>query len=245
MTSLSRLESLQKTVRVPAKVTTTYLDQGYVLGDLYAEGLDKSATETGVKLFLMDPTIDVSTGQTVTVEPETSTISLIYSEIRVVTITAVNTQTVTCKYFPVPSDTSIFEENITASILDDPASVSDYSVDDQVLIGKLSNSFSTTDGNAFWAILGAGGSTQVGNIFAVNLTENSGSNGNQTSTPSWTYDITDLNGNSLGTDLTPKKQRRNGYFVSGDGKIGLAYYDETDTIQLFDANEVEQTRNTC
>jgi hypothetical protein len=83
-------------------------------------------------------------------------------------------------------------------------------------------------------------------LFAVDLTEDGGSDGDASNPPNYTYTATSLDGNTThGTGLTPKKQRVNGSFASGDGEVGLGYFDENENFQLYDANEVETLQSVC
>ena len=60
-----------------------------------------------------------------------------------------------------------------------------------------------------------------------------------TSTADFTYNVSDLSGNSLGTGMTPKKPRPSGPIVAGGG-MGIGYYDESSTFQLWDAGETRR-----
>jgi hypothetical protein len=55
----------------------------------------------------------------------------------------------------------------------------------------------------------------------------------------YTYNVSDLNGNSLGTGMTPKKPRPSGPLIAGGG-LGTGYYDESTTFQLYDAGETKR-----
>jgi hypothetical protein len=57
--------------------------------------------------------------------------------------------------------------------------------------------------------------------------------------PTYVYNVTDLSGNPLGTNMTPTKPRRGGPQSSGQG-IGIGYYDQNSAFQLWDANEFPQ-----
>jgi hypothetical protein len=58
--------------------------------------------------------------------------------------------------------------------------------------------------------------------------------------PAYVYDVTDLLGNVLGTNMTPLKGGRNANSAPGGG-LGIGYYDESSSFQLFDANEGTHT----
>ncbi|QNN23535.1 hypothetical protein HED60_15040 [Planctomycetales bacterium ZRK34] len=81
----------------------------------------------------------------------------------------------------------------------------------------------------------------IGTVFAVNLTEDGGSDGDESTQASYTYTAKSLDDAfTFGTVLTPKKQRPSvGTVTSGDGLVGLGYYDDDGDFQLYDANEVK------
>jgi len=81
----------------------------------------------------------------------------------------------------------------------------------------------------------------VATMFAVNLTKDGGTDGDSTTQASYTYTAKSLNDAvTYGTSLTPKKQRPAvGTVTSGDGLIGLGYFDDAGNFQLYDANEVK------
>jgi hypothetical protein len=56
------------------------------------------------------------------------------------------------------------------------------------------------------------------------------------SAPNFVYDVTDLYGTVLGTNMTPTKPRRGS--VSPGGGLGQGYLDPNSAFQLFDANEM-------
>jgi hypothetical protein len=56
------------------------------------------------------------------------------------------------------------------------------------------------------------------------------------SAPDFVYNVTDLYGTVLGTNMTPTKPRRGP--VSPGGGLGLGYLDASDAFQLYDANEM-------
>lgn len=80
-------------------------------------------------------------------------------------------------------------------------------------------------------------------IFAVQVTKTAGVAGNSTTLCTYVYTVKDVSGTTeLGTSKVPKKWRntdaKRKMLFPVAGSIGLAYYDESGTIQLFDANEV-------
>lgn len=91
-------------------------------------------------------------------------------------------------------------------------------------------------GSVYWLFAAP---SRTGEMFAVNLTQDGGSDGNATTQASWTYTATDLDGVQRGTGLTPKLQRPAvGKVANGDGKVGQGYLDADGAFQLFSANEV-------
>ena len=80
--------------------------------------------------------------------------------------------------------------------------------------------------------------SNLGTMFAVDLTQTGGSAGDKSTQASWTYTAKSLSGETLGTGLTPKRQRPTvGKMQSGNGTVGLGYYDASGNFQLYDANE--------
>lgn len=80
--------------------------------------------------------------------------------------------------------------------------------------------------------------------FRVTLVQSGGSNGNKTTAPTYTYHVyhpTDtsnarkLNTASSGAAVSPEKERPFGLVTAAT--IGLAYYDNTGTIKLYEAYE--------
>lgn len=72
-------------------------------------------------------------------------------------------------------------------------------------------------------------------VFPVDLTQTGGSNGNKTTAATWTYTVNDLDGNELGTAVSPLKVRPNGTMTAATK--GIAYYDEDGNLVLYDTNE--------
>ena len=54
---------------------------------------------------------------------------------------------------------------------------------------------------------------------------------------SWTYTVTSLEGAELGTGVSPERPRPDVELLAG-GPFGVAFYDETGTLRLWDAGEV-------
>lgn len=82
----------------------------------------------------------------------------------------------------------------------------------------------------------------VGRMFMVNLTQDGGSAGDQSTQCSFTYTVTDIHGNQLATSATPNKQRPTiGKMVSGDGLVGSGYFTASGAFVLQDANETLDT----
>lgn len=77
--------------------------------------------------------------------------------------------------------------------------------------------------------------------FIVKAVKDGGSNGSASTTVSWTYTVKTLEGTTLATAKTPKKKRHpNVVYVdpSTTEYEGIAYYDASGVLQLFDANEI-------
>lgn len=103
------------------------------------------------------------------------------------------------------------------------------------LSGSLTGS---NDGKGNLAIHGED-KRQHGALFTVMVEEDGGSAGSATTQCSFTYTVTDLDGNELGTEMTPKKKRPDfGEMEAGD-TYGTGFY-EDGVFKLYDANEVEE-----
>lgn len=134
--------------------------------------------------------------------------------------------------------------------LDDDAPTGDknaYEVNGVAYIGKGTNVllfFAGYDGsgNPLYAFL----VPNPYSLFAVKVTQTGGSGGDDATACSFTYTVKDLNLNTIGTAMTPKKRRTavGAYVAGGANTIGSAYVDETGALQLFDANEVPDV-GTC
>jgi hypothetical protein len=76
-------------------------------------------------------------------------------------------------------------------------------------------------------------------VFPVKLDQTGGSNGNDKTQASYTYDMMDLDeAGDLATALTPEKARPDaGKLEHGDGKVGLGYMNEDNEPKLYDGNE--------
>ncbi len=66
-----------------------------------------------------------------------------------------------------------------------------------------------------------------------------GSNGNQTTAATWTYDVTDVASNPIASALAPSWQRAKGKKVAATH--GFGYYDPTGTFVLESVDEVDDT----
>ena len=94
-----------------------------------------------------------------------------------------------------------------------------------------------------WAIVRFAGGDCVTGLFAVKVTEDgSGSAGSDTTLCTFKYTVDDLDGVELATSKAPMKWRNADTMYEmdppADDAIGLAYYDEDEVLQLYDANEV-------
>ena len=88
--------------------------------------------------------------------------------------------------------------------------------------------------------------SRVGLMEMVNVTEDGGSAGDQSTQCSFTYTVTDIYGNQLATGATPNKQRPSiGKMVSGDGLVGSGYFTGAGAFVLHDANEVPSPTTDC
>jgi len=74
-----------------------------------------------------------------------------------------------------------------------------------------------------------------GLLFVVNLTQNSGANGTNTTAATWTYNVTDLAGKSLGTNLSPQRPRAWG--TAAAATMGMGYFDTSGVFYLAEAWE--------
>jgi hypothetical protein len=76
--------------------------------------------------------------------------------------------------------------------------------------------------------------------FPVLVTQTGGSAGDNSTACSYTYTVTDLNGNSLLTGASPSKRRTSvgAYSAPSAGSYGLAFTEVDGTVKLYDANEV-------
>jgi hypothetical protein len=83
----------------------------------------------------------------------------------------------------------------------------------------------------------------IGDTFVVNLSMVAGSDGDEASAPSWTYDVTTLaGGDPIAEAVSPDRPRAFGsYTVAGKG---YAYLDETGEVRLAEAWE-EPNTGTC
>lgn len=82
-----------------------------------------------------------------------------------------------------------------------------------------------------------------GKMFPVLVTKDAGSAGTYAADCSFTYTVTDIAGNSLGTGMTPIKPRITGtpYSQPADGSYGMGFYDDAGDFQLYEAVEEKPT----
>lgn len=80
-------------------------------------------------------------------------------------------------------------------------------------------------------------------MFPVKPTQVGGSAGNKTTQVSFTYDVTDLNGATLGLAMTPQKNRTSlgAHVAPTAGDFGVGFYDADGSFKLWDANEAFDT----
>ncbi len=77
-------------------------------------------------------------------------------------------------------------------------------------------------------------------LFPVNVAVHAGANGTQTTKATWTYNVTDLDGNSIGTvGMSPIWARENGYKDSATH--GTGYNDSGGAFVLYQIDEVDST----
>ncbi len=84
-------------------------------------------------------------------------------------------------------------------------------------------------------------------VFPVRVEVDGGADGDGTTAASWTYTVTSLPGDELGTGVPVTRPRPNGSMVtyaSPGGGYGTAFYDGG-TLVLWDAGEVEDTTEDC
>lgn len=77
-----------------------------------------------------------------------------------------------------------------------------------------------------------------GGVFRVNLTKSSGSDGSASAAPTYKYDVTNLNGVAIASDIAPEWRRDKGRFV--DATKGLAYRNAAGVVKLAVAFEEER-----
>lgn len=76
-------------------------------------------------------------------------------------------------------------------------------------------------------------------LFPVTVSKTSGSDGTSSSIATWLYTVTSLAGETLGTSVAQTRPRQTG--KQTPGTVGLAYYDNSNTLKLWDAGEVQPT----
>ena len=75
----------------------------------------------------------------------------------------------------------------------------------------------------------------VGTTLRVNLSQTGGSNGNASTAATWTYNVTDVFGGSLGTAMSPEFPRPKGTMTAAT--VGLGYYNTSGDFVLYQAAE--------
>ena len=88
-----------------------------------------------------------------------------------------------------------------------------------------------------------GGSVQLGTLFAVNVSQNGGSNGTSAAAATYTYNVTDLDGVSLGTAMSVTTPR----YAKGPvtaATLGMGYYNAAGTFVLYTVFEIHGS-GTC
>jgi hypothetical protein len=79
-------------------------------------------------------------------------------------------------------------------------------------------------------------------FFPVLVNQVGGANGTNTTKATYTYDVTDLFGNALGTAVAVARARENGSVVLAIApKYGVAFYSADGTLILWDAGETYGT----
>lgn len=90
-----------------------------------------------------------------------------------------------------------------------------------------------------------GGAAQ--GVFPIRCIVDGGSNGDATTTASYTYTVTDINGTAIGSNVALARTRTAGlitaYTVSYG--FGMGFYDGEGTFKLWDAGERPQTTGLC
>ena len=99
-----------------------------------------------------------------------------------------------------------------------------------------------------WAVVRLGlPSDPLGGVFAVKVTKDGGSAGSKDADCTFTYTVTDLAGNELGTTLAPKRPRFSHveYAQPAADSPGLAYWDDQGDLQFYEAVEEIPKTDTC
>lgn len=83
---------------------------------------------------------------------------------------------------------------------------------------------------------------RVGILFAVIVSNAAGTNGTKTTKANYTYTVTALTGEQLGTAVPLARPRPNGQVttLSGSPAYGVAFYDG-ENLRLWDAGEIPST----
>lgn len=79
-------------------------------------------------------------------------------------------------------------------------------------------------------------------MFAVSLTRSGGGDGTQTTPASWAYTVQSLdNSVTLGTNVSLSRARPNGSMIAAASGFGMAFFDASGNLRLWDAGEVPNT----
>jgi hypothetical protein len=103
--------------------------------------------------------------------------------------------------------------------------------------------FGPETGDSHTPVILVSGGGSSGQMFAVKVSNPSGSNGTTTTAANYTYTVKDLAGNTIGTGVALSRPRPNGAVTTQSDGYGVAFYDGT-TLKLWDAGEIPQTA-TC
>lgn len=96
-----------------------------------------------------------------------------------------------------------------------------------------------------WALVEITAAVKRRNLFAVKVTRTGGSAGTATTAATWTYTVATLEGATIATSVPLARLRPVGLIdFAPAASFGMAFYDETDTLRLWDVQEIPQTA-TC
>ena len=102
-------------------------------------------------------------------------------------------------------------------------------------------------GTGKWAIVRVENASLTGGMFAVKVYKDGGVAGSASTNCTWTYTVKDFAGtNTLATTKTPLRPRYTScqYDLPADGSYGLAFYDSSNTLQLYEAVQEKPTGDT-